>query len=304
MSATFIEAFCSLRSRSLDEPLYGTAVNATVWLLLEYRGPWSAQATTDNDLPPAVQAWLQLQLDSLENGRVQFIQQQGTPVDAPVTLFVAVLTRQPRVYRFQADTYDELLTLDVAEIVRGGPAFAANVHAPPLYLVCTNGRRDACCAKFGLALYRELSDVVGDAAWQTTHLGGHRFAPTLMAFPEGVCYGRVDPPELPQFLTAQRDRRISLSKLRGQAAFDRMTQVADYYLRRETGNHALGAFAPLDTTPLSAEEWEVAFLDGNGRVHTIHLRSAAPLAIQASCGSEKLKQVPHFNLVKIRFNRR
>ena len=50
-------------------------------------------------------------------------------------------------------------------------------------LVCTHGARDACCGKFGYGFYvemRGLAAVRGDGVrvWRTSHLGGHRFAPT------------------------------------------------------------------------------------------------------------------------------
>jgi hypothetical protein len=63
-------------------------------------------------------------------------------------------------------------------------------------LVCTHGSRDVSCGRFGYAVYSSLRS--GHAAprslrvWRTSHLGGHRFAPTLLELPEGRYWGHLD----------------------------------------------------------------------------------------------------------------
>jgi hypothetical protein len=65
-------------------------------------------------------------------------------------------------------------------------------------LVCTHGTKDACCASFGYPAYRVLRpDLARQASgplrvWRVNHLGGHRFAPTMLDFPEGRCWGYLD----------------------------------------------------------------------------------------------------------------
>lgn len=63
-------------------------------------------------------------------------------------------------------------------------------------IVCTQGSRDACCGTFGIPLYQSLRDQVvplpNTRVWRSSHLGGHRFAPTMIDFPTGRCWGFVD----------------------------------------------------------------------------------------------------------------
>lgn len=64
--------------------------------------------------------------------------------------------------------------------------------------VCTHGTVDACCAKFGFPLYRELHRIAAEVddsvrVWRSTHFGGHRFAATLIDFPEGRFWGFMTP---------------------------------------------------------------------------------------------------------------
>ena len=73
-------------------------------------------------------------------------------------------------------------------------------------LVCTHGSHDACCGKFGYPIYATLR--YGYAAssggqlrvWRTSHIGGHRFAPTLIDLPEGRYWGHLEPEVLEKFV--------------------------------------------------------------------------------------------------------
>ena len=69
-------------------------------------------------------------------------------------------------------------------------------RSAPQYFVCTNGQRDLCCARFGLPTYAALRERVGERVWQTTHVGGHRFAPNVLTLPQAALYGRVQPADV------------------------------------------------------------------------------------------------------------
>jgi len=63
-------------------------------------------------------------------------------------------------------------------------------------LVCTHGRRDACCGSSGTRLVGALRDLDLMAGrvrlWRTSHTGGHRFAPTFYLLPEGSAWAWAD----------------------------------------------------------------------------------------------------------------
>jgi hypothetical protein len=59
-------------------------------------------------------------------------------------------------------------------------------------LVCTHGRRDACCGTLGTRLAFGLGDLAGVRVWRTSHTGGHRFAPTALLLPEGTMWAYLD----------------------------------------------------------------------------------------------------------------
>jgi len=86
---------------------------------------------------------------------------------------------------------DELAALP-ADSFAAGPATIP--HAVRDLLVCTHGKRDRCCGKFGTELFRSLSATVptGVRLWRTSHTGGHRFAPTGLTFPDGGTWAGID----------------------------------------------------------------------------------------------------------------
>jgi hypothetical protein len=92
-------------------------------------------------------------------------------------------------------------------------------------LVCTHGTVDACCAVFGYPLYRDLRRIAKAAGgecrvWRSTHFGGHRFAPTVLDFPEGRCWGFLDP-ELGESLILRRGEASELyGSYRGWAGYE------------------------------------------------------------------------------------
>jgi hypothetical protein len=96
-----------------------------------------------------------------------------------------------------------------------------------LWLVCTNGRRDVCCAEFGRPIARALAAHWPDETWETTHLGGHRFAGTFLALPSGITIGRADPEsavaDAAEIAAGGHPWRAS----RGRAGFPPEAQVAE-----------------------------------------------------------------------------
>lgn len=65
-------------------------------------------------------------------------------------------------------------------------------------LVCTHGRRDTCCGGPGTTLFEALAardrsvDGLTVRTWRTSHLGGHRFAPTMVSFPDAYAWAHLD----------------------------------------------------------------------------------------------------------------
>ncbi|MBK7894684.1 MAG: hypothetical protein IPJ90_07305 [Anaerolineaceae bacterium] len=285
--------YCTDWSLAIDEPLAGTAVSSKIWLFLEVNQPWTAKATSDNSLPQPVQSWLAEQ-GGVVNGRLQFIKQpRGERTGW--AFFVAVFgDTASRLYRFDLAHYDELFALDLPAIVAGASRYETNRTTEPHMLVCTNGKRDVCCALHGVALLRALAAANVPGLWETTHLGGHRFAPTLLTLSDGVNYGRIQPEDVPQLLTNLQNRTLWLDKLRGRVCYEPVVQVAEQFLREETAEFHLDAYQHIATQTRAEGVWQVQFQARDGQPHTVTVETAAPLVTYPSSGSRTPKTFPQF----------
>jgi len=105
------------------------------------------------------------------------------------------------------------------------PPFGSAIAAP-LYLVCTHGRRDACCARFGAPLARALAAAYPARVWETTHVGGHRFAANLVILPHGLYYGPVDEGSATAAIAAYERGEIAPARYRGRAGQRQGQQAA------------------------------------------------------------------------------
>ena len=300
--------FCSLDSLARAESLTGTAPRAGVWLLLEYNGAWGEKAFPESDLPEAVKEHLNAGLETLTGSRLLLIKSRPG-ILAPGLRFYFAVAREhdPRLYAFDLAGYEDLLGLDFSEILAGSPAYARHLQSGPLFLVCTNGRRDACCAKYGLPVYMELLKSVEETpenqqVWQSTHVGGHRFAPNLGLFPHGLFYGRVEAQDAPALVEAYRQGEMRLEGLRGRSTYPEHVQAAEVFLRRETGEAGVSAYRLVDVAAEGPDLWRVGFQENlSGRRHTVRVRlQRYEQEVYVSCRRDKTEPLTGYRLVSYR----
>lgn len=273
---------CTRVSAELAEPVAATAATARTWLLIEQPGPWGAKALTASRLDPA----LGRALDALADGtgvRVALIRRPGRHADlhAPSrhrVLLAHTDPRDPWVRTALVADPAELTALDFAAMGAGAHGdFGTAYDGPPLALVCTNGRRDRCCALYGRPLAAELAVSGGADVWEITHLGGHRFSPTMLVLPHGYTYGRVDGHHAKDVLEAAREGRIVLDGCRGRSAWDRPGQAADLAVRSLTGEDAAGAIAVESARAAGDGAWTVRVAHTDGRIWEVAVVQTASL---------------------------
>lgn len=78
-------------------------------------------------------------------------------------------------------------------------------------------------------------DDVRAAVWQTTHVGGCRFAANLICLPHGLYYGRLTPETAVAAAAAHAGGRVELDVYRGRAGAPQAVQSAKYHTRRQEG---------------------------------------------------------------------
>ncbi|UUU25399.1 sucrase ferredoxin [Streptomyces sp. DSM 40750] len=286
---------CTSASRHLDEPLAGTAATARTWLLLEQPGPWGVKALTSSHLDPALGRALEAAAEGT-GVRVALIRRPGRHADRREVrerrVYVAH-TVPGNVWLHSATTSDpeQLLGLDFAALGNGDPhtfgtALRGRPHTgAPLSLVCTNGKRDRCCALLGRPLAAELAASGVEGTWEVTHLGGHRFSPTLLVLPFGYVYGRAEAHHVKEVLQGVREGRVVTEGCRGSSAWERPGQAAELAVRTETGEDAADALTVVRTDG-TAPRWEVTVAHLDGRRWTVVVAQGASQPPRAeSCGS-------------------
>jgi hypothetical protein len=244
------------------EPAQATAPEASrAWLLVEHDGPWPAEPA-DADLPPDIRATIMAAESS--GVRVQLIRKPGRLRMERGRAGREL--RPPRVFAgwtgggpwtrdhgqwsensqwsasdpcdghrlwLREGTAAGLPELDLAGLTAGERVTFGSPTAEPLYLVCAHGRRDACCARFGVPLARELAGHYPDQVWETTHVGGHRYAANLVILPHGLYYGPVEAGAALRAIGAYERGEVSPERYRGRAGQPRPAQEAEHALLRD-----------------------------------------------------------------------
>lgn len=265
---------CSLASLEASESLAGTAVESVDrWLLLEVTDTWAPKALQTEALPTVVRERLAQWLE-VPRSRLQLIRRPGRSGKRP--LFVVASKEQTR--QAELDRYEDLLELEL-DAMPVEPAEA-------MVLVCVHGRRDRCCARHGSAVYRSLQARIGEV-WQTSHLGGHRFAACVLSLPDGLMYGRLRAEHGDSFVAARHAGEVGdLDLFRGRCEYDRPTQAAEIFLRRRTRDKAVDAFEWIGTEPDGEQTWTARFRSPSGE-HLVHVKLEQSGATRPeSCGGD------------------
>ncbi|MBO1335767.1 sucrase ferredoxin [Streptomyces sp. VRA16 Mangrove soil] len=284
---------CTTASRDLDEPLTGTAATARTWLLIEQSGPWGAKALTSSHLDPEVGRALEAAADGT-GVRVALIRRPGRHADrhTPARRQVYVAHTAPGNAWLRSATTEapeELLALDFAALGAGDHGGFGAPHAgAPLALVCTNGKRDRCCALLGRPLASELALGGEEGVWEVTHLGGHRFSPTLLVLPYGYAYGRATAADVKEILEATRAGRVVLDGCRGSSAWERPGQAAELAVRRAAQEYRADSLTVVRTEAFEGDtpHWKVTVAHADGRRWqvTVDRGTSAPPRPE-SCGA-------------------
>lgn len=266
---------CSIASLAANESLAGTAVESVDrWFLLEVTDTWAPKVLRSEAFSDAVAARLTEWSDA-PRSRLQLVRRPGRSGKRPMFMVVSPSGQRQQV---ELDRYDDVVDLDLATL--------PSQESEPSVLVCVHGRRDRCCAQYGAAVYRSLQSRLGDV-WQTSHLGGHRFAACVLSLPDGLMYGRLRAEHADAFSAAQYAGEVGdLDLFRGRCAYDRPTQAAEIFLRRRTGERSTGAFEWIETIADGEARWTVRFRAPSTEEVVKLRRQDTGEARPASCGGE------------------
>ncbi len=246
------------------------------WLLLEQSGPWGAKAPVESHLDAEVGR----ALDRAAKGtgvRIALIRRPGRHADHHTAERHRVIVAHTApgsswVRRETVGNPAELLDLDFAALGGGDHGGLGREHTgDPLALVCTNGRRDRCCALLGRPLAAELAASGHSEVWEVTHLGGHRFSPTMLVLPFGYAYGRLTAAAAKEVLAATADGRMTAEWCRGRSCWERPGQAAELAVRRLVGEEDADALAVTAGSPAQDGLWRLQVCHTDGRAWEVEV---------------------------------
>ena len=268
------------------EPLPGTAKPGSVYVLFEWPEAWPRDVMGDAALGEELTAKLAPMLE--EHDATLLLIRHPTREGRNITdhhLYLVFADEAVTEVK-HIDSPEELLELDLSGPGRND----AERRERPLLLICTHAKRDRCCAVKGRPLLNELHARYpfgpgNDVVWETSHIKGHRFAPTMLLMPWAYSFGRMNIEATDAMLADASAGRYFVPGNRGRGTLGPAEQVAELAAAAEVLGARYGQF-------------EVAAFDGGsvlvtdtaaGQAYEVQLEQRPVSGVVDSCGKAPKK---------------
>ncbi len=299
-------ALCSELSAARGLPLIGTAGCYAQVLAFELESPWTARLAGSRGSDARLDAAIG-RIAGLAEVRLLALEPRR-PARRDVVRVLSAVRRErfPGYGRTDYEVSRDRLPDLLDTLASGGEAPQASALPAGAWrdlLVCTHGTRDACCGKFGYRLYRELDRLAAAAGeqlrvWRCSHLGGHRFAPTLLELPSGRTYGRVGADDAPAIVSGGAALVARLDTIyRGRCALPEPAQIVERELWRRTGaafdRAALRWSVDRRDDGAWSVELEAELDDESARLSAlVDVAEVDAVSTPASCGRDPEREAP------------
>ena len=283
---------CSDRSLERNDPLAGTAGFGERWFLVEIDGAWGTHAFLQSRLDPALGRQLVRHIEGA-GIRPLAIRRTGKRADE---------RRQQAHWRWAAvdaraghesvrwGSVDD--PRDLLDVPLDGSTGEASTE--PVLCVCTHARHDQCCAVKGRSVVTALAKRHPKLTWECSHLGGDRFAATMILFPHGLHYGRVPAADAPAVVDRYRDGLVDARYLRGRSSLQNPVQAAQSFARASRGEFRVDSLLPVSSLK-QEDEWTIV-LDHDGEPVTVVVAETLSEPLLSTCGATRFAPVREFTL--------
>lgn len=262
---------CALSSLDVQEPMIAsTLAHIHRWVLIEQPKAWPPRpGIGDLQISEEKRAMIARALE-IPGTRMQWIRNRSSSTSS-LRIF---LCENKQIYCAHDQT-KELMPEQMHK------------YSESLILVCTHGSRDRCCGILGGAIYSYAHKQAPLRVWQASHLGGHRFAPTLLVLPQGMMYGRIEESDIPGLLDHSADIPFSCDRLRGVPRWPKEVQTAAHALWK-TESISIDSFS---SAKRSENSWDVSLTYGDQKSEYIVSKESLGVSIAASCADTKTKEL-------------
>jgi len=248
---------CSDRSLERDDPLAGTSGLGERWFLIEVDGSWGRHALLQSQLDPELAHRL---IKRIEGARMRPLAIRRPDRRADERRLQnswrwAIVDARPGLESTVWGAVDDPAQL--LDVPLDGSSGVAS--SEPIICVCTHARHDRCCAVRGRQALSGLMTKFPDATWECSHLGGDRFAATMILFPHALHFGRVTADAATGIVQNYLRGSIDSRFFRGRASLPNVVQAAEAFARDTLKDDRVDAFSLLDRTDADGA-WSVRLL--------------------------------------------
>ena len=282
---------CAPASERRGDALFATAAPAERFVLVEQPGAWGRNAHRESRLRTSIVAGLLARCHAAD-ARLLLVRRAHRPT---ASRSWAIADARPGAEAIWWGTFDDDEELSGLDPLAPGGASTTR----PTFLVCTHGRRDACCAGRGWPVAVSLTERFPEQTWQCSHVGGDRFAANVVILPHGLYYGRVTPENAHALARRHLDGRIDPGPLRGRSCYPPAVQAAQHFARLELGVDEIDALPPLEVSRRDDETTEVVLAAQDGVVRVVlREHESAPIP-RLTCSARIATPMREWELVGI-----
>ncbi|MGN6427349.1 MAG: sucrase ferredoxin [Leifsonia sp.] len=281
---------CSDRARERGDPLPGTAGRGDRWLLVELESAWGRHAFFDSALDSALGAAIVARAEAagIRPLAIRRTRLRADERRAQSSWRWALVDARPGRASIRwgvADDPAELLSLPLV-------GSAGTPSDRPVFAVCTHARHDQCCAVRGRPVVEALARSHPEETWECSHLGGDRFAATMVLFPHGLLYGAVPAAEADGIVAAFAEDRIEPRYLRGRTSLSTVAQAAEAFARDASGDTRIDAYRVIAERP-HPHGWTVE-LDHRGESVVVEVGERLSEPLLSTCAATLAHPVREF----------
>ena len=166
--------------------------------------------------------------------------------------------------------------------------FGLSASTDAVVLVCTNGKRDTCCAVRGREIALAAHAAAPGRVWEVSHIGGHRYAPTAIHLPSGQTFGRLSADDGATLAAAGRSGTLPAHLFdsahhRGRTDLSPAQRVAETWWRTETSAFALLPALPIFDTDVTGPK---GVASESHETHVVELPDGRRLTVREHAGPE------------------
>jgi hypothetical protein len=309
--------FCADLSRRSGEDLIGSAPTYATYIFIECPQPWTANAWDSKAIPSNLKAFVEKVTRSHRQIKFLLISADKPNPNSKARVIAFHRHSSPSTGYIRQE-----FRVNLEKVVPLIERYLANPEAIALqpstersirdFFICTHGSHDKCCAHYGYPFFRQARTIALNLGlrdvrvWQVSHIGGHRFAPTMIGFPDGRYYGALDGESFAAIAQRQGDIHHIHTVYRGWGILPRNVQVLERELFRQYGWDWFNYRVNCQVLEENSSFLRVEFSCEKTGTHSQHYEAelvkdeAKTLYLRGSCDSEKVSPFPKFALQQLR----